>query len=81
MALLNPQPKEKILDVGCGDGELTLKLQERGCTVIGIDSSPSMVKSTKNRGIEAYVVDGHHIDFQEQFNAVFSNAALHCDTP
>jgi len=77
MGLLNPQKNEKILDVGCGDGELTLKLQKIGCNVIGIDSSPSMVESTKKRGIEAYVIDGHNINFPNEFNAVFSNAALH----
>ena len=75
--LLNPRKGEKILDIGCGDGELTQQLKEKGCLVIGIDSSPSMVESTKNRGIEAYVIDGQTIDFQNQFDAVFSNAALH----
>jgi 2-isopropylmalate synthase len=75
--LLSPRKGEVILDVGCGDGELTLKIQKSGCSVIGIDASPSMIKATKSRGIEAYVVDGHNIDFVNRFDAVFSNAALH----
>ena len=75
--LLNPQAGESILDFGCGDGELTFKIQESGCSVIGIDSSQSMIESTRNRGIEAYVMDGHSIDYQNRFDAVFSNAALH----
>ncbi|SMN17302.1 Trans-aconitate 2-methyltransferase [uncultured Candidatus Thioglobus sp.] len=75
--LLNPQEGEKILDIGCGDGELTYKLKQKGCLAIGIDSSPSMVESTKIRGIEAYIIDGENITYQNEFDAVFSNAALH----
>ncbi len=75
--LLNPQPNEKVLDLGCGDGKLTLQLHEQGCHVIGIDASPSMVAATQHRGINAYVVDGHYLDYQQEFDAVFSNAALH----
>ncbi|MFZ3037412.1 MAG: class I SAM-dependent methyltransferase [Rugosibacter sp.] len=77
MGLLDPKEGEVILDVGCGDGELTQKLQEKGCSVIGIDSSPSMIETAKNRGIESYVMDGHNIPYQNKFDAVFSNAALH----
>jgi 2-isopropylmalate synthase len=77
MSLLDPQPQEKILDVGCGDGELTFKLKEKDCNVIGIDASESMVASTKNRGVEAYIMDGHYLNFEAEFDAVFSNAALH----
>ena len=75
--LLNPQPGETILDLGCGDGLLTLELQQRGCSVIGVDSSPGMVEASKSRGIEAYVQDAHHLNYHHSFDAVFSNAALH----
>ena len=77
VGLLNPKEGEAILDVGCGDGELTKILQEKGCSVIGVDSSPSMIEMAKNRGIESYVMDGHNIPYQNKFDAVFSNAALH----
>lgn len=77
VGLLNPKEGEVILDVGCGDGELTLKFQEKGCSVVGIDYSPSMIESAKSRGIEAYVMDGHDITYRNKFDAVFSNAALH----
>lgn len=77
LGLLDPKEGEVILDVGCGDGELTQKIQEKGCSVIGIDSSPSMIETAKKRGIESYVIDGHNIPYQNQFDAVFSNAALH----
>lgn len=75
--LLDVQEGEKILDIGCGDGALTFEIQKRGGSVTGIDASSSMVASTKKRGIEAYVVDGHNIDYRNEFDAVFSNAALH----
>jgi 2-isopropylmalate synthase len=77
--LLSPQFSERILDVGCGDGELTAVLQAKGCSLVGADVSASMIESTKRRGIEAYVVDGHELDFQNEFDAVFSNAALKSD--
>ncbi|MBQ0720557.1 MAG: methyltransferase domain-containing protein [Gammaproteobacteria bacterium] len=77
LALLNPQPGEHILDLGCGDGELALTIQQQGCTVVGIDASASMVESAKARGINAQLVDGHALDFHNEFDAVFSNAALH----
>src|SRR6185369_9763962 len=38
--LLDPQPGERILDVGCGEGTLTRKIVERGATVLGVDNSP-----------------------------------------
>lgn len=77
IGLLDPKEGEVILDIGCGDGELTQKLQQKGCSVIGIDSSPSMIEAAKSRGIESYVIDGHNIPYRNKFDAVFSNAALH----
>lgn len=77
LELLNPQPNEAILDLGCGDGTLARKMQTFGAKVIGIDSSESMIRSTKSKGVEAYVEAGENIGFSNQFNAVFSNAALH----
>ena len=39
--LLDPQPGERILDVGCGEGTLTRKIMDRGATVLGIFSKTS----------------------------------------
>lgn len=75
--LLSPQPGERILDLGCGDGALTIKLVELGCTVVGVDSSAEMVNAAKSLGLDARVVDGQSLQFTNEFNAVFSNAALH----
>jgi trans-aconitate methyltransferase len=75
--LLSPQPGERILDLGCGDGALTIKLVECGCTVVGIDSSAEMVAAARSLGLNASVADGESLQFANEFNAVFSNAALH----
>ena len=75
--LLAPQPGERILDLGCGDGALTKKLAELGCDVIGVDAGPDMIRAARELGLDARVVDGHELSFEREFDAVFSNAALH----
>ncbi len=77
LELLAPQPGERILDLGCGDGALTEKLAVLGCQVVGVDSSPAQVAAAQARGLDARVVDAHHLSFDAEFDAVFSNAALH----
>ena len=54
--LLNPQANEKILDLGCGDGTLAVEIEKFNSKVIAVDSSKSMVKKTREKGIEAYVM-------------------------
>jgi len=75
--LLSPQPGEYILDLGCGNGALTVKLLGIGCKVVGVDSSPEMVAAAKSLGLNAQVLDGETLQFNNEFDAVFSNAALH----
>jgi trans-aconitate methyltransferase len=77
LALLDPQPGEHILDVGCGDGALTQKIVERGASVVGIDNSLSMVAAAKARGLDARLMDAAQLKFGEAFDAAFSNATLH----
>ena len=74
---LDPKPGERILDLGCGDGILTEKITQAGAIVVGADASESFVKSACERGIEARVEDGQNLQFDREFDAVFSNAALH----
>ncbi|MGC1305802.1 MAG: methyltransferase domain-containing protein [Phormidesmis sp.] len=74
---LNPKAGERILDLGCGDGALTVKLQKFGCEVIGVDSSPDFIHAAQLLGLDARLLDGHHLPFDDEFDAVFSNAALH----
>jgi trans-aconitate methyltransferase len=75
--LLSPQKDEHILDLGCGDGRLTKALQDFGCMVTGVDYSDNFVEAAKARGVNAEVMDAHHLTFEKEFDAVFSNAALH----
>lgn len=75
--LLDPQPGERILDLGCGDGALSLSLIAKGAEVVGVDASERMVRAAADAGVEAYVMDGHVLPFEHEFDAVFSNAALH----
>ena len=75
--LLNPQPGGRILDVGCGDGALSARIIEAGAKVIGVDGAPDMVAAAKQRGIEARLADAFHLSFEAEFDAAFSNAALH----
>lgn len=75
--LLAPQAGERILDLGCGDGPLTLKIKDAGCEVTGVDSSAEQIEAAKALGLDAHVADGEALDFGPEFDAVFSNAALH----
>ena len=75
--LLDPQPGERILDVGCGEGTLTKRIVERGATVLGIDNSPEMVAAARANGIDALLLAAEDIQFFAEFDAAFSNATLH----
>jgi len=75
--LLAPRAGERVLDLGCGDGALTAKLAGCGCRVVGVDGSESQVAAARERGLDACVMDAHALAFEAEFDAVFSNAALH----
>ncbi|KAK9701911.1 hypothetical protein K7432_011510 [Basidiobolus ranarum] len=79
--LLNPSPDWTLLDLGCGDGVLTKKLQNHCKKVVGVDSSPEMIEAARQLGCRNIsVMDGHMLGedkFEDKFDAVFSNAALH----
>ena len=77
--LLDPQPHEHILDLGAGDGVLTLDLERRCKSVVAVDASADMIHAAQEAGCkDARVVDGHDLVDHElasgQFDAVFSNA-------
>jgi len=69
---------EKILDLGCGDGQLTKRIAATGADVLGVDASPEMVRAARDRGVVADVGDAEQLSYADKtFDAVFSNAALH----
>jgi SAM-dependent methyltransferase len=77
LELLAAKPGERILDLGCGDGRLSLRIGETGALVIGVDGAPGMIDAARAQGVDAHVMDGQALTFHEEFDAVFSNAALH----
>lgn len=76
---LQPKAGENILDLGCGTGDLTKKIQDVGATVIGIDSSAEMIATAQAKfpNINFQVGDARKLPFEESFDAIFSNAVLH----
>jgi SAM-dependent methyltransferase len=75
---LDPKSGENILDIGCGDGQLTLRLAESGAVVTGVDLSPQMVAAARARGVSADEASAEKLPYADaKFDAIFSNAALH----
>ncbi len=86
IAKLRLNGDESVLDIGCGDGKITAEIahQLSDGKVLGVDSSKDMIElACKNFPIEKHpnlsfkLVDAKHLPFKEQFDIVFSNAALH----
>lgn len=82
-SLFEPVPGMKILDMGCGTGNFSIKLAEKGCKVFGIDISEEMLKKARekaqkrNLDIEFYNMDVYNINFPgESFDGIFSMAAF-----
>jgi trans-aconitate methyltransferase len=75
---LEPKAAEYILDIGCGDGQLTQRIAATGASVVGVDTSPEMVMAARSRGMAADVASAEALPFmRKEFDAVFSNATLH----
>jgi trans-aconitate methyltransferase len=77
--LLDPQAGKRILDLGCGTGHLTDQIAEAGATVVGLDQSAQMIEAARERYSDCEFVhaDARDFSFEDPFDAVFSNAALH----
>ena len=80
---LKPQPGERILDLGCGTGHLTNEIAAAGAAVLGIDSSAEMIEQARSNypQVRFEAADATEYRTSEQFDAVFSNAALHWMKP
>ena len=79
LALLKPQPGERILDVGCGTGQLMSRMAEAGADMLGIDASPAMIAQARQNfpKLKFQLCDAAQFQTEEKFDAAFSNAALH----
>ena len=77
--LLSPRAGERILDVGCGTGQLTAEIAKTGAEVVGTDFSPDMITAARLNfpDLRFEVADATSLPFNNEFDAVFSNAVLH----
>ncbi|KAJ1973214.1 hypothetical protein H4R34_005154 [Dimargaris verticillata] len=83
-ALLKPYlaSESELLDLGCGEGRLTVLFQSQCRRVVGVDNSPAMVEAARAAGCnDVRVGDGTDLDAAgipaNAFDVVFSNYALH----
>lgn len=75
---LDAQAGERILDLGCGDGQLSVRVAASGAKVSGVDASAEMAAAARARGIAAEQGPAERLPFADgSFDAVFSNAVLH----
>lgn len=75
---LGAQPGERILDLGCGDGQLSVRIAAAGAQVQGFDASPQMAAAARSRGVAVDEGSAERLPYPDaSFDAVFSNAALH----
>lgn len=75
---LAAQAGESILDLGCGDGQLTQRIAATGARVKGVDASPEMIAAARARGVAADQAKAESLPYADgAFDVVFSNAALH----
>ncbi len=79
LVLLNAKPGERILDVGCGTGQLTAEVAQFGAEVVGIDSSPEMIASARANfpQVRFEIADVTALAYADEFDVVVSNATLH----
>lgn len=79
LRMLAPQSGERILDLGCGTGQLTAQIAATGAEVLGLDRSAEMIDQAQTNYPELsfQVADAQDFQVEQPFDAVFSNATLH----
>ncbi len=79
LELLHPIKAERILDLGCGTGQLTNEIAQSGAEVVGLDASPEMIGQARQNypGLRFVLEDAGEMQYDGEFDAIFSNAALH----
>lgn len=74
---LKPVLGERILVIGCADGSMAQMIKERGCSVVAVDNNVAMIEEARNNGIDARLMNGESLIFEDEFDAVVSYSALH----
>ncbi|MCP4626269.1 MAG: methyltransferase domain-containing protein [bacterium] len=86
IAKLHLQGPQNVLDIGCGDGKVTAEIAKAipNGSVLGIDNSRSMIElaqkeysADRHRNLRFQLSDARALPFNQEFEIVFSNAALH----
>ena len=77
--LLDPLPGERVLDLGCGSGELTAQIAARGAHVVGVDASPEMVARARERfpGLDVRLADAEQLQHRRA-RSTRSSPTPHC---
>jgi len=86
IAKLDLRGSEHILDIGCGDGRSTAEIarQLQQGRILGIDASEEMIRFARNGypaekypNLSFAVADAQVLEYRDEFDVIFSNAALH----
>ncbi|WP_294502361.1 trans-aconitate 2-methyltransferase [uncultured Victivallis sp.] len=79
MVHVDTSPGQKILDLGCGTGDLTAVLAANGADVLGIDNSAEMIVKARYSHPELMFaeIDALELPYDEEFDTVFSNSVFH----
>ena len=79
LSLLDCPPGAHVIDLGCGNGNLTVKMLTKGYDVLGVEQSPEMLDKARADHPEINLLCADAVDFvaPEPVDAVFSNAVLH----
>lgn len=77
--LLQARTGERILDLGCGTGDLTYEISKTGAEVFGMDLSAPMIEQARQKypSLDFRVDNAESFELDFPADAVFSNAALH----
>ena len=80
---LNPEEGERILDIACGVGELSLKIARRGGEVYGIDTSEAAIKFANRLSERAKIAcefkigDAEHLPYpDDNFDKIVCSSSL-----
>ena len=76
-------PDEKVLDVGCNSGLLSIYAHDRGCKATGVDNDPHIVIASKivsnilNKDIDYYHLDLDEVDSLDNFDTIMLFSVFH----